>query len=272
MFFSLSQLWGRLRLFLTRFRLTLLGGIMSKRKRDISRRQFLEGTGAVLAVATAGPALKGQLSAASPPVTESASSRVPSTAIRLVVNGTEHRLDVEDRWTLAELLRDHLGLTGTKIGCDRGECGACTVLLDGRPVYSCSNLAVWTDGREVQTVEGLAHGENLDPLQQAFVEHDGPQCGFCTSGQLMSAKGLLSRNSSPTPHEVRAAMTGNICRCSNYNRYVDAVLAAAASRSASTSKRGSGRSTGSDKPSAEVSAAKNRRGAAISTASSRGAR
>jgi xanthine dehydrogenase YagT iron-sulfur-binding subunit len=196
---------------------------MSKRKRDISCRQFLEGTGAVLAVATAGPALKGQLSAASPPV------RVPSTAIRLLVNGTELRL--EDRWTLAELLRDHLGLTGTKIGCDRGECGACTVLLDGRPVYSCSNLAVWTDGREIQTVEGLAHGEILDPLQQAFVEHDGPQCGFCTSGQLMSAKGLLSRNPSPTPQEVRSGMAGNICRCSNYNRYVEAVLAADAARS-----------------------------------------
>jgi xanthine dehydrogenase YagT iron-sulfur-binding subunit len=241
---------------------------MSKRKRDISRRQFLEGTGAVLAVATAGPALK--VSAASPPVTDGAATRVPSTAIRLVVNGTEHRLDVEDRWTLAELLRDHLGLTGTKIGCDRGECGACTVLLDGRPVYSCSNLAVWTDGREVQTVEGLAHGEILDPLQQAFVEHDGPQCGFCTSGQLMSAKGLLSRNPSPTPQEVRAGMTGNICRCSNYNRYVEAVLAAA--RTTTTSKRGSGRSTASTTPSAAVSATKNRRGATVSSASVGGTR
>ena len=221
---------------------------MSKRKRDISRRQFLEGTGVVLAVATAGPALKGQLSTASPPETDSAVSGVPTTAIRLMVNGTEHRVDVEDRWTLAELLRDHLGLTGTKIGCDRGECGACTVLLDGKPVYSCSNLAVWADGRKVQTVEGLAQGEHLDPLQQAFVEHDGPQCGFCTSGQLMSAKGLLSRNPHPTAHEVRAAMTGNICRCSNYNRYVEAVMAATGS--ASTAKRGSSRSTASAEPGA----------------------
>src|SRR6202521_5142182 len=245
---------------------------MSKRKRDISRRQFLEGTGAVLAAATAVPALKAKLPTANPPATDDVASSVPSTAIRLVVNGTEHRLDVEDRWTLAELLRDHIGLTGTKIGCDRGECGACTVLLDGKPVYSCSNLAVWADGREVQTVEGLAHGEQLDPLQQAFIEHDGPQCGFCTSGQLMSAKGLLTHNPHPTSHEVRAAMTGNICRCSNYNRYVEAVLAAAAAGGATTPKRGSGRSTASTKLGAEVSAANGRRSPAVSTSSRGGAR
>jgi len=245
---------------------------MSKRKRDISRRQFLEGTGAVLAVAAVGPALKGKLSAASPPETDSAASGVPSTAIRIVVNGTEHRLDVEDRWTLAELLRDHLGLTGTKIGCDRGECGACTVLLDGRPVYSCSNLAVWADGREVQTVEGLADGDHLDPLQQAFVEHDGPQCGFCTSGQLMSAKGLLTHNPRPTPHEVRAAMTGNICRCSNYNHYVEAVLAAATTKSATTSKRSLSRSSASANTSAKVPAAKSRRSTTASNYTAGGSR
>jgi aerobic-type carbon monoxide dehydrogenase small subunit (CoxS/CutS family) len=245
---------------------------MSKRKRDISRRKFLEGTGAVLAAATAVPALKVKLPAANPPATDDVASSVPSTAIRLVVNGTEHRLDVEDRWTLAELLRDHIGLTGTKIGCDRGECGACTVLLDGKPVYSCSNLAVWADGREVQTVEGLAQGVHLDPLQQAFVEHDGPQCGFCTSGQLMSAKGLLTHNPHPTPHEVRAAMTGNICRCSNYNRYVEAVLAAAATKNATTPKGSSGRSTASTKLGAEVSAANGRQSPAVSTSSRGGAR
>jgi len=245
---------------------------MSKRKRDISRRQFLEGTGAVLAAATAVPVLKVKLPTANPPATDDVASGVPSTAIRLVVNGTEHRLDVEDRWTLAELLRDHIGLTGTKIGCDRGECGACTVLLDGKPVYSCSNLAVWADGREVQTVEGLAQGEHLDPLQQAFVEHDGPQCGFCTSGQLMSAKGLLTHNPHPTAQEVRAAMTGNICRCSNYNRYVEAVLAAAATKNATASKDSSGRSTASTKVGAEVSAANGRRSPAVSTSSRGGAR
>ena len=238
---------------------------MSKHKSDISRRRFLEGTGAVLAVATAGPALKVELSTANPPAIDDVALGVPSTAIRVVVNGTEHRVDAEDRWTLAELLRDHLGLTGTKIGCDRGECGACTVLLDGKPVYSCSNLAVWADGLEVQTVEGLAHGDQLDPLQQSFVEHDGPQCGFCTSGQLMSAKGLLSRNPHPTAHEIQAAMTGNICRCSNYNRYVEAVLAASAAKNAAASKVNSGHSLASTKSVAEVSAKKGRRISAVSS-------
>jgi xanthine dehydrogenase YagT iron-sulfur-binding subunit len=101
---------------------------------------------------------------------------------------------VEVRWTLVELLRDHLGLTGTKIGCDRGECGACTVLMDGHPVYSCSQLAAWMDGRSIQTIEGLAQNGRLHPLQDAFIEYDGPQCGFCTSGQLMTAKALLEHN------------------------------------------------------------------------------
>jgi len=196
-----------------------------KSKRKISRRKFLQGTGAALAVATATPAAAGV--AVQSPSGNTASDAVPRTAIRLTVNGTQKRIEVEDRWTLVEVLRDHFGLTGTKIGCDRGECGACTVLLDGRPVYSCSNLAVWADGRTVQTVEGLAQNGRLDPLQQSFIEHDGPQCGFCTSGQLMSAKGLLLRNPHPTADEVRAGMTGNLCRCSNYNHYVEAVLAAA---------------------------------------------
>jgi xanthine dehydrogenase YagT iron-sulfur-binding subunit len=183
---------------------------------EVSRREFLEGTGiAVAAVAAAVPALAAETI-----------PQVPSTAIQVTVNGARHRIEVEDRWTIVEMLRDHLGLTGTKIGCDRGECGACTVLLDGKPVYSCSNLAVWANGRSIQTVEGLAQGERLDPLQQAFIEYDAPQCGFCTSGQLMSAKALLNANPHPTADQVRAAMTGNICRCSNYNRYVEAVLAA----------------------------------------------
>jgi xanthine dehydrogenase YagT iron-sulfur-binding subunit len=243
---------------------------MTKRKNDISRREFLEGTGAVIAVASAGPAFKVKLPDVEPVAADATTSDVPTTAIRLMVNGTEHRVDVEDRWTLAELLRDHIGLTGTKIGCDRGECGACTVLMDGKPVYSCSNLAVWADGREIQTVEGLAHGEQLDPLQQAFVDYDGPQCGFCTSGQLMSAKGLLKRNPHPTQYEVQAAMTGNICRCSNYNHYVEAVLAA--SKKPAATKNSSGRSTGSSKSAADVAATKSKRSAAVSTTGAGGAR
>jgi len=193
----------------------------------ISRRAFVETTGAGLVVATSAPLTVQEISAQ-----EAAVPTAPRTSIKLVVNGTEHRAEVEDRWTLVEVLRDHLGLTGTKIGCDRGECGACTVLLDGKPVYSCSQLAVWADGRSVQTVEGLARNEHLHPLQEAFIEHDGPQCGYCTSGQLMSAKALLDHNPHPTVDEVRAALTGNICRCSNYNRYVESVLAAATSGTA----------------------------------------
>lgn len=184
----------------------------------ISRREFVETTGAGLVVATGVPLVAQEVTPAALPT--------PHTSIKLVVNGTEHRVEVEDRWTLVEVLRDHLGLTGTKIGCDRGECGACTVLLEGKPVYSCSQLAVWADGRALQTIEGLAHNDHLHPLQEAFIEHDGPQCGYCTSGQLMSAKALLDHNPHPTADEVRAAMTGNICRCSNYNRYVESVLAA----------------------------------------------
>ena len=138
---------------------------------------------------------------------------------------------------LAEVLRDQLGLTGTKIGCDRGECGACTVLLDGNPIYSCSYLAAWADGRAIETVEGLARGDRLHPLQTAFIEHDGPQCGFCTSGQLMSAKALLAHNPTPSADEVRAALTGNICRCSNYNRYVEAVLASVGGNKTEAARR-----------------------------------
>jgi aerobic-type carbon monoxide dehydrogenase small subunit (CoxS/CutS family) len=192
----------------------------------ISRRAFVETTGAGLVVATSVPLAVQEVAAQ-----EAASSAPPTprTSIKLIVNGTEHRVEVEDRWTLVEVLRDHLGLTGTKIGCDRGECGACTVLLDGKPVYSCSQLAVWADSRAVQTVEGLARNGHLHPLQEAFIEHDGPQCGYCTSGQLMSAKALLDHNPHPTEDEIRHAMTGNICRCSNYNRYVESVLAASAS-------------------------------------------
>src|SRR5437667_4757522 len=186
-------------------------------KKKISRRKFLKGTGAALAVATTAPKLEAQTPAAS-----AATDAVPRTSIRVTINGTERRIDVEDRWTLVELLRDHLRLTGTKIGCDRGECGACTVLLDGRPVYSCSNLAAWADGRSVQTVEGLAQNGKLDPLQQAFIDHDAPQCGFCTSGQLMSAKGLLAHNPQPSADEVRAGMTGKTWRLGRYNHYAEA--------------------------------------------------
>src|SRR5579872_2512672 len=187
----------------------------------LSRRQFTKRTGAGLVAATAVP-LAAQRTADAPAV---ATGGAPRTGITLKVNGADHRIEVEDRWTLVEVLRDHLDLTGTKIGCDRGECGACTVLIDGKPMYSCSQLAVWMDGKTIQTIEGLAQGAKLDPLQEAFIAHDGPQCGFCTSGQLMSAKAVLNSNPHPTRDEVRAGMTGNICRCSNYNHYIESVMA-----------------------------------------------
>src|SRR6185503_4138518 len=133
------------------------GAIMKKPDHDVGRREFLEGTGAALAVAVAVPVLDAQTAPAATPAI-SADPSVPRTTIRVTVNGVSQRIEVEDRWTLVELLRDRLTLTGTKIGCDRGECGACTVLMDGKPVYSCRNLAVWADGKEIQTVEGLAHG------------------------------------------------------------------------------------------------------------------
>lgn len=189
----------------------------------ISRRLFVEGTGAGLVAATV--PLNAQQT--QPGTTPGAPAAAPKSTIQLTVNGQARSIEVEDRWTLVEVLRDHLQLTGTKIGCDRGECGACTVLVNGKPVYSCSQLAVWMDGRTVQTIEGLAQGAKLDPLQEAFIEHDAPQCGYCTSGQLMTAKALLNEIPKPTQDQVRAGMAGNLCRCSNYNHYVQAVMAAA---------------------------------------------
>jgi xanthine dehydrogenase YagT iron-sulfur-binding subunit len=206
----------------------------TRSEHELSRRAFLEGTGAALAVATAA-SLDVQAQAAPQAPAIAVDPGVPHTAIRFTLNGAAQRLQVEDRWTLVELLRDHLGFTGTKIGCDRGECGACTVLVDDKPIYACSNLAVWIDGKNVVTVEGLAKNGALDPLQQAFVEHDAAQCGFCTSGQLMSAKALLSANPRPTADEARAAMAGNLCRCANYNRYIEAVVAAGAATARNSS-------------------------------------
>lgn len=202
---------------------------------QMSRRRFLRDTGAGVAATTIAA---GGVPAAAQPVSAAPVPTQPTHQLQFTVNGTPQRVAIEDRWSLAEVLRDQLGLTGTKIGCERGECGACTVILNGATVYACSYLAAWCEGATVQTVEGLSRGDKLDALQQAFVEHDGPQCGFCTSGQLMSSRALLNANPHPTEDQVKRALAGNICRCSNYNRYVEAVLAAAGTPAATAAGRG----------------------------------
>ncbi len=142
------------------------------------------------------------------------------------VNGREVQVCVEPRRTLLSVLREELGLTGAKLGCGMGTCGACTVILDGQTVYGCLTLAVDCDGREVRTVEGLARGDALHPVQAAFLEHDGYQCGFCTPGQVMSAVALLEAIPQPTEEDVRREMAGNLCRCGAYTNILRAVLAA----------------------------------------------
>jgi carbon-monoxide dehydrogenase small subunit len=147
--------------------------------------------------------------------------------LTLTVNGVTYTITVEPNRTLVDVLRDVLGLTGTKKSCNEGECGACTVLMDGAPVASCLVLAVDADKKRITTIEGLANGEELHPLQVAFVQNGGIQCGFCTPGMIMSAKALLDRNPDPTPLAVRTAIAGNLCRCTGYQQIVDSVMAAA---------------------------------------------
>lgn len=148
--------------------------------------------------------------------------------IQCTVNGEEHDVLADPRDTLLDLLRDRLGLTGTKEGCSNGNCGTCTVLVDGLPVNACLMLAVETPGQEIVTIEGLSEGSALDPIQQALVEHGGTQCGFCTPGIVMSAKALLDANPRPTEAEIRHAIAGNLCRCTGYDKIVTAIAAVAA--------------------------------------------
>ena len=149
------------------------------------------------------------------------------SALTLIVNGDRREFGVAAHWTLLEALRYGLGLTGSKQGCDKGDCGACTVLLDGRPVLSCMTPALEANGREVRTVEGLAGADGPHPLQQAFGERGAAQCGFCTPGILMSAAALLQNNDAPTREEIRDALAGNLCRCTGYTKILDAVELAA---------------------------------------------
>ena len=175
----------------------------------ISRRGFLSSVGAG---AVAAATLKG---AASAPAQE-IEAGAHAVTVHLNINGSVRKVLVEPRWTLLYVLREVLGLTGTKVGCERGECGACTVLIDGKPRYSCMTLAVEAEGRLITTIEGLLEGDKLGPVQQAFAEEDAFQCGYCTPGQIMAVEGLLRRNPNPTLEQIRIGVSGNLCRCGVY--------------------------------------------------------
>jgi xanthine dehydrogenase YagT iron-sulfur-binding subunit len=190
--------------------------------KEVTRRGFLQimgaGAGAVASAATGG-------------VTSDARAEVMKLAemakVTLRVNGRRHRVLVEPRWSLLFVLRERLGLTGTKVGCERGECGACTVLIEGQPRYACMTLALEAEGKEITTIEGLMKGEELGPVQRAFLEHDAFQCGYCTPGQIMAVEGLLRRNPNPSLEEIRNGVSGNLCRCGAYNHIFMAAQQAA---------------------------------------------
>jgi xanthine dehydrogenase YagT iron-sulfur-binding subunit len=181
-----------------------------------TRRGFLGSVSAGAVAAAAGVTSRAE---AVPEITDP-EAMVP---VGLRINGQLHRLLVEPRWTLLFVLRERLGITGTKAGCERGECGSCTVLVDDEPRYACLTLALEAEGREITTVEGLLDGEQLGDVQQAFADHDAYQCGYCTPGQIVAAEGLLRANTKPTDLEIRVGMSGNLCRCGAYQHIFNAV-------------------------------------------------
>ncbi len=191
----------------------------------VGRRDFLTSMGA----GAVGAAVLG--SDASPPASEVAPV-AQRLRVRFLLNGKMQDVSVEPRWTLLYVLREQLGLTGTKVGCERGECGACTVLWDGLPRYACLILAAELEGHGITTIEGLMQDGRLGPVQQAFVEEDGMQCGYCTPGQVMAAEGLLRRNTNPALEEIREGMSGNLCRCGAYDHIFKSVRRAAELRKA----------------------------------------
>ena len=195
----------------------------SKTQQGMSRRGFLSSVsaGAVVAVS---------LKEAPPAPAQEIEATGNTVAVSLLVNGSTRKVLVEPRWTLVYVLREVLGLTGSKIGCERGECGACTVLIDGKPRYSCLTLAVEAEGHEITTVEGLLEGGKLNPVQQAFAEEDAFQCGFCTPGQIMAVEGLLRSNPDPTIDQIRVGVSGNLCRCGTYKHIFNAAAKASGLR------------------------------------------
>lgn len=210
---------------------------MGKRKDDpeappgnVSRRQFLTGMGgsiATTAVLAAGQEISASAEVEEGPPPATGEFLAGTVRATLNINGSAMTADVEPRTTLLNTLRDHLDLTGAKKICDRGSCGGCTVIADGKPVYSCMMLAVDAQGKKITTVEGLGTPEKLSPLQEAFVECDALMCGFCTPGFVMSCTALLQKNPNPTLSDVKAACAGNVCRCGTYPRVFEAALSAA---------------------------------------------
>lgn len=184
---------------------------------SVSRRDFLKTAGVTGLAATVVGADAGAQAAGSGVVGPG------ETAVQLMVNGKRLDLHIEPRVTLLNALRNNADITGNKRGCDRGACGACTMIVDGRAVYACSTLAIEVQGKQVRTVDGLATGTTLHPVQQAFYDHDALMCGFCTPGFIMAAVALLEKHPTPTPHQVRKGLDGNICRCGTFKRIREAV-------------------------------------------------
>ncbi|MDF3064322.1 MAG: putative Xanthine dehydrogenase, iron-sulfur binding subunit [Microvirga sp.] len=191
---------------------------------DLTRRELMEA-----AVVTSGALVGGQLMpGAIPPAAAQGAGAAPAPlGVALRVNGTEHRLTLDPRTTLLDALREHLHLTGSKKGCGLGQCGACTVLMDGKRVKSCLSLAALVEGREITTIEGLAQGDELHPLQVAFIERDAFQCGYCTSGQIMAGVACIKEGHAGSAQEIRDWMSGNLCRCGAYDHIVAAIQDAA---------------------------------------------
>jgi len=189
---------------------------------SVSRRAFLKG-GALATGALSSTLIPDTAEAQLPVAVEPDPRRA---LVEMKVNGTAYRKEVPNRTTLLQFLREDLSLTGAKMGCDRGQCGACTVIVNGRNIYSCTTLAVEATGADVLTIEGLANGDALHPIQQAFIQHTGFQCGFCTSGQIMTTKAFLDRVPRPTEDEARWALSGNLCRCAAYKRILESVMTA----------------------------------------------
>ncbi|MBA2744074.1 MAG: 2Fe-2S iron-sulfur cluster binding domain-containing protein [Chthoniobacterales bacterium] len=189
-----------------------------------TRRKFLKQVAATSAAVTLGPGL---LSFGSAQAATTMAPPAAAGAVKLKINGKDFALQLDPRTTLLDTLREHLQLTGSKKGCDHGQCGACTVLVNGRRINSCLSLAMTHEGDEITTIEGLAQGDELHPMQAAFLEHDGFQCGYCTPGQICSAIGCVSEGKTRSEEEIREFMSGNLCRCGAYPNIVDAIKEAA---------------------------------------------